>query len=331
MLQLVHADKSKSDARQSGRAMGNRGNPGGVRQTTHDPATGVAFPCHASYVRPKKGVCAVPRYKLKVPEALCTDWGIKSKCITYPTLAALVASDLYKRVVDSEMRLNKHGIKRVKRTAACRAATVREYEQLVRDGVPIPQQIAFRPPSATWSVTRTFGTGWTFRSTALTYEDALRLYEQCAKVRSVAEVVGNAQPTPRGSKAPFSRKVLARADAEEATQNDDDDEVVEVEVEAVAMEDSDEEVDTVNVEGYTVRASRSGRQTKRPNLHIAEPAQPPQRKRAKTVVGRPVVAVAMDNGGPSAPRLADKPAPVYDDADAMRSLKAIRERIAHLL
>jgi chemotaxis response regulator CheB len=104
-----------------------------------------------------------------------------------------------------------------------------------------------------------------------------------------------------------------------------------VEVEAVAMEDSDEEVDTENVEGYTVRASRSGRKTKRPNLHIAEPAQPPQPKRAKAVVGRPVVAVAVDNGGPSALGLADEPAPVYDDADAMRSLKAIRERIAHLL
>ena len=304
--------------------MGGRGNPGGVRQTTHDPATGVAFPCHASYVRPKKGVCAVPRYKLKVPEALCDDWGIKSKCITYPTLAALVASDLYKRVVDSEMRLNKHGIKRVKRTRECRDATVREYEKLVRDGVPIPSQIVFRSPSATWSVTRTFGTGWTFRSTALTYEDALRLYEECAKVRSVAEVVGNAKPTPRGSKAPFSRKVLARADDEGAAEK-------EVVVEAVAVEDSDEEMDTEEVDGYTVRASRSGRPTKRPNLYIREPAQPPQPKRAKAVVGRPVVAVAVDSGDPSASGLTDEPTPVYDDADAMRSLKTIRQRIAHLL
>jgi hypothetical protein len=313
--------------------MGNRGNPGGVRQTTHDPVTGVAFPCHASYVRPKKGACASPRYKLKVPDALCDEWGIKSKCVTYPTLAALVASDLYKRVVDSEMRLNHQGLKRVKRTAACRDATVREYEKLVRDGVPIPPQIVFRPPSATWSVTRTFGTGWTFRSTALTYEIAMRLYEECTKVRSVAEVVGDAKPTPRGYKAPFSRKVLARADAEGDAEKEVVVEAVAVEDsdEEVAVEDSDEEVDTEEVEGFTVRASRSGRQVKRPSLYITEAAQSPQPKRAKAVVGRPVLAVAVDNGGPSAPGLADEPTPVYDDADAMRSLKTIRERIAHLL
>jgi len=227
-------------------------------------------------------------------------------------------------VVDSEIRLNKHGIKRVKRTRECRDAAVREYEKLVRDGVPIPSQIVFRAPSATWSVTRTFGTGWTFRGTALTHEDALRLYEECAKVRSVAEVVGNSQPTPKGSKAPFSRKVLARADDEGAAEK-------EVVVEAVAVEDSDEEVDMEEVEGYTVRASRSGRQTKRSNLHITEPVQPRQPKPAKAVVGRPVVAVAVDNGGPSASGLVDEPMPVYNDAEAMRSLKTIRERIAHLL
>tara|TARA_B110000977_G_scaffold39137_1_gene52505 strand:+ start:124 stop:723 length:600 start_codon:yes stop_codon:yes gene_type:complete len=199
---------------------------------------------------------------------------------------------------------------------------VRQYEKLLREGVQIPPQIVFRCHMATWSVTRTFGTGWTFRSTALTYEDALRLYEECAKVRSVAEVVGNAEPTPRGWKAPFSHRVLARADADAAAEK-------EVVVEVEAVEASDEEVEVV--ERYTLRASRSGRPTKRPNLYIAEPAQPPQPKRAKVVVGRPVVAVAVDKEGPSASGLADEPMPVYDDVDAMRSLKTIRERIAHLL
>ena len=89
------------------------------------------------------------------------------------------------------------------------------------------------------------------------------------------------------------------------------------------------------VEGITFRSSRSGRQCKRPNLYIKEAERPQQGKRrvARTtaVVGQPVLAVAVEKAGPSAPASAEVPIPVYDDADAMQSLKTIRERIAHLL
>ena len=93
------------------------------------------------------------------------------------------------------------------------------------------------------------------------------------------------------------------------------------------------------VEGLTIRSSRSGRVCKRPNVYSEEAARPQQGKRrvARTaaVVGRPVLAVAVDKAaaGPSihsAPTT-HAPIPVYDDADEMQSLKAIRERIAHLL
>ena len=326
---------------------------GGVRQTTHDPATGVAFPCHASYVRPAKGKRNTPRYRLKVPDALCDDWGIKSRCVVYRTLQALLDSDLYKRVVDGETRLNHLGTKRVKRTAACRNATVREYEQLVRDGVQIPPQLHFRHPQAVWAVTRTFGTGWTFRATALTYKDATRLYDECVNVRSVAEVIGNAQPTPRGAKAPFSRKVLSRLHAE-PPRADDEEEGEEIEVEAVEVvdeedegddegddedeEEEEEEVEAVEedvdvVEEVTFRSSRSGRACKRPNLYIREPARPQQQtKRSKPVVGKPVMAVAVEKVAATSGASADAPPiPTYDDAEEMRSLKEIRKRIAHLL
>ena len=56
------------------------------------------------------------------------------------------------------------------------------------------------------------------------------------------------------------------------------------------------------------------------------------------MVGRPVLAVEVEKAattteaGPSSlGASAEAPIPVYDDADAMQSLKAIRERIAHLL
>ena len=335
---------------------------GGVRQTTHDPATGVAFPCHTSYVKPVKGKRASPRYKLKVPDALCDEWGIKSRCLTYTSLQALLDSSLYKRVVAEETRLNHSGTKRIKRTAACREASVREYEQLMRDGLQLPPQIRFRPESAVWAVTRTFGTGWTFRATALTYKDARRLHDECAKVRSVDEVIGNCQPTPKGTKRPFSRRILARADAEcaaekevvdvvmaeEAERSDDEDAVEAEEVEVVEAEqveeeeeveeaeEAEEEEEVEDVDGFTFRSSRSGRACKRPNLYSKEKERPQQAKRrvartAAAVVGQPVLAMAVGEAGPSAAGSAAVPIPVYDDAKEMQSLKAIRDRIAHLL
>ena len=247
----------------------------------------------------------------------------------FPTLQALVDSDLYKRVVDGETRLNRLGTKRVKRTAACRNATVREYEQLLRDGVQIPPQLHFRKwPSALWAVTRTFGTGWTFRATALTYDDAIRLYEECVNVRSIAEVIGDTQPTPTGSKHPFSRRALLRSADRQEPQGEEDEDVEVVEVESVEVEagivddeddhdDHDEDDELAEVHDATLR---SGRVTKRPNLYIREdPAQPQQAKRPKAAV-----VTAPD---PST----DAPIARYDDAEEMRFLKNIREQIAHLL
>ena len=321
---------------------------GGVRQTTHDPATGVAFPCHTSYVKPVKGQRATARYRLKVPDALCDEWGIKSRCLTYTSLQALLDSGLYKRVVAEETRLNHSGTKRIKRTEACREASVKEYEQLIRDGLQLPPQIRFRPESAVWAVTRTFGTGWTFRATALTYNDARRLHDECAKVRSVDEVIGNCQPTPKGTKRPFSRRILARADAESAaekeavdvvmaeeTERSDDEDAVEAEQVVEAEEEEEEEEE--EVEGFTIRSSRSGRACKRPNLYSKEPERPQQQAKrcvartAAAVVGQPVLAMAVGEAGPSAPVSAAMPVPVYDDAEEMQSLKTIRDRIAHLL
>ena len=228
---------------------------GGVRQITHDPATGVAFPCHTSYVKPVKGQRATARYRLKVPDALCDEWGIKSRCLTYTSLQALLDSGLYKRVVAEETRLNHSGTKRIKRTAACREASVKEYEQLIRDGLQLPPQIRFRPESAVWAVTRTFGTGWTFRATALTYNDARRLHDECAKVRSVDEVIGNCQPTPKGTKRPFSRRILARADAESAAEKEAVDVVMAEEAERSDDEDAVEfsgEVDRIYTDAPSV-------------------------------------------------------------------------------
>ena len=320
---------------------------GGVRRTTHDPATGMAFPCHASYVKPSKGKRNTPRYKLKVPDALCDEWGIKSRAIVYRTLQELMDSDLYKRVVEGELRLNQLGAKRIKRTAVCRDDAVREYEQMMRDGVQIPPQVRFREKSAVWAVTRTFGTGWTFRATALTYKDALRLYDECVNVRSVAEVVGDCQATPapsKGPRLPFSRKLLSQSaenqeQEQEQEQGDEGEEVeeVEAEVDTDCAEDDDEDVaEAVPDDAPLQWSSRSGRACKRPNHYIREPAQPQQlSKRPKAVVGKPVVAVAVNrvaaaaaaaSGGPS-----DAPIPTYDDAEEMRSLKEIRKRIAHLL
>lgn len=309
---------------------------GGVRQITHDPATGMAFPCHASYVKPSKGKRNTPRYKLKVPDALCDEWGIKSRAIVYRTLQELVDSDLYKRVVEGELRLNQLGAKRIKRTAVCIDDAVREYEQMLRDGVQIPPQVRFREKSAVWAVTRTFGTGWTFRATALTYKDALRLYDECVNVRSVAEVVGDSQPTPppsKGPRLPFSRKILSQsADQQEQEQEQGDEvEEVEAEVDTDCAEDDDENVAEVVPDDAPLQwSSRSGRACKRPNHYIREPAQPQQlAKRPKAVVGRPVVAVAVEKA--AAGSSANAPVPTYDDSEEMRSLKEIRKRIAHLL
>ena len=176
----------------------------------------------------------------------------------------------------------------------------------------------------------------------------MRLYDECVNVRSVAEVVGDCQATPapsKGPRLPFSRKLLSQSaenqeQEQEQEQGDEGEEVeeVEAEVDTDCAEDDDEDVAEVVPDDAPLQwSSRSGRACKRPNHYIREPAQPQQlSKRPKAVVGKPVVAVAVNrvaaaaaaaaSGGPS-----DAPIPTYDDAEEMRSLKEIRKRIAHLL
>ena len=234
-----------------------------------------------------------------------------------------------------------------KRTDAQKERSVREYERLVSEGVEINPDITFRHRGAIWSVSRTFGTGWTFRATAHKYAEAVALHRECANVRSIEEVIGDETTVAnKHKKIPFSRKALARVRAE-APREAEEEEDEEVEVESIEVvqeseeeEDEDEDEEEDVVEGVTFRSSRSGRMCKRPNLYAKESARPQQGKRkVAAVVGRPVLAVAVEKApastaeaGPSSlGASAEAPIPVYDDADAMQSLKAIRERIAHLL
>ena len=304
------------------------------RLVTHDPATGVEFPSYVAFVPPLKGKRRWPKYRLKVPDSHCREQGIGSKSHLFDSLNELLASAAYKKVLADEERHFREGMMAPrKRTDAHRQQSVREYDQLVREGVEIHPDITFRARAATWAVSRTFGTGWTFRATAHNYADAVALHKECANVRSIEEVIGDeTTEANKHKKLPFSRKALARARARVA------DEAEELEVESVEVledeEDEDEDEDVV-VEDVTFRTSRSGRVSKRPNPYAKQADGPRQGKRpvAAAVVGQPVLAVAVPRGeaGPSASGSADAPIPVYDDADAMRSLKAIRERIAHLL
>ena len=118
-------------------------------------------------------------------------------------------------------------------------------------------------------------------------------------------------------------------------QDEEDEEVEVVEVEAVEVEEGldddedDEDDELAEVQDATLR---SGRVTKRPNLYIREEvAQPQQAKRPKAVVGKPVVAVAVEKVVTTPGSSTDAPITRYDDTEEMRSLKNIRERIAHLL
>ena len=327
----------------------------GARVTSHDPATGAELPMFVYYVPPGEGRRKRPKYRLKVPEAHCREQGILSKSAVFETLAELLDSKLYKKIIaDDERHYRDDPSRRIRRTDAAKQASIQEHQRMLDENVPIHPEIHFRHQGAVWAVTRTFGTGWTFRATAHTYADAEHLHRACAHVRSVEEVVGDeATEADKHKKRPFSRKMLARVRNAETPREGEagQAEQEEVEVEAVEVvdeegededEDEDEEDDGYDeeeedvVEDVTVRSSRSGRECKRPNLYAKEAARPQQGKRkvARTVavVGRPVLAVAVDKAGPSASGASsDAPIPVYDDADAMQSLKAIRERIAHLL
>jgi len=335
----------------------------GQRVVSHDPITGAELPMFVYYVPPFKGKRKTHRYRLKVPEAHCKEQGIVSKSAVFETLAELLNSKLYKKVLADDERHYRDGTACIRRSDTVKQASIQEHRRMLDENVPIHPDIHFRHQGAVWAVTRTFGTGWTFRATAHTYADAEHLHRACANVRSVQEVVGDeTTEADKHRKLPFSRKMLARLRTEasreggeqaqeEQEDQEEQEEQEEVEVEAVEVVDEEEEEEDEDdgedeeeeeeeeeevVENVTFRSSRSGRECKRPSLYSREAARPQQGKRkvarTKAVVGRPVLAVAVDKAGPFASGASsDAPIPVYDDEDAMQSLKAIRERIAHLL
>ena len=323
----------------------------GQRAVSHDPVTGAELPMMVYYVPPGEGRRKTPKYRLKVPEAHCREQGIASKSAVFETLAELLDSELYKKIIaDDERHYREDPSRRIRRTHPAKQASILEHQRMLDENLPIHPDIHFRHQGAIWSVSRTFGTGWTFRATAHTYADAEHLHRACANVRSVEEVVGNETTEAyKHKKLPFSRKMLARVRTDtprEREEEEEEEEEEDVEVEGVEVVEDEEEEDeeVVVVEGVTFRSSRSGRACKRPNLYSEEAERPQQGKRrvAQTttaVVGRPVLAVAVEKAaastseaGPSSLGASTAtPIPVYDDADAMQSLKAIRERIAHLL
>ena len=185
------------------------------RQLTHDPVTGVEFPLYVSWVPPNKGRRKTPKYRLKVPDAHCREQGIGSRSAVFPTLAELLDSDLYKKVSADATRHYRAGTMKPRRTDGGREASIREHDRLVREGVEIHPDIRFRRRGAIWTVTRTFGTGWSFRATTHSYEDALLLHRECANVRSVTDVIGDATTeAQKHKKIPFSRKMLVRLHTE---------------------------------------------------------------------------------------------------------------------
>lgn len=306
----------------------------GQRVVSHDPITGVELPMMVYYVPPNKGKRKTHRYRLKVPEAHCKEQGIGSKSAVFETLDELLNSKLYKKVLADDERHYRGGTAPIRRSDAGKQASILEHRRMLDENVPIHPDIHFRHQGAVWAVTRTFGTGWTFRATAHTYADAELLHRECANVRSVEEVVGDeTTEADKHKKLPFSRRMLARARTATPREGGQEAEVEAVEVVDEEGEGEEEEEEMDVVEGVTFRSSRSGRQRKRPNPYAKEAERPQQGKRkVAAVVGRPVLAMAVEKAGPSASGAsADAPIPLYDDEDAMQSLRAIRERIAHLL
>ena len=259
------------------------------RVVTHDPATGTEFPTYVSFVPPCKGKRRVPKYRLKVPDSHCREQGIGSKSFVFNSLAELLASAAYKKVVADDERYFREGrvAPRRKRTDAHKQWSVCEYKRMVREGVEIHPDITFRHRGATWALSRTFGTGWTFRATAHAYADAVALHRECANVRSVEEVIGDeTTEANKHKKIPFSRAILARVRlrAEGPREGEEAEEEEEEEARRSKWkpsrwcrkarrarsdeeEEEDEEEDEDDVEGVTIRSSRSGRACKRPNLY----------------------------------------------------------------
>lgn len=309
------------------------------RRYTHDPKTGRELPTFVNYIPAEKpckgGRRASPRYRLVVPQAALRERGAYSKnSAVFSTLDELLASDMYKKIKASEMRHYLSGNRMPKRTSERKAAAVREYERVVGEGIAMSPHVVFRPASAVWSVTRSFGTGWTFRATAHSYEEGLKLYNECANVQNTKDVVGDGAPEAiRKISNTHSRKILSHLHVQRADGEEDDEreEVEEVEVEAVEVDTvSDTDIDhetSLEVDEVQIRASRSGRVPKRPNPYGMEPPHPQKRSRKanKAVVGQPVAVVAASTAA------ASEQVPVYDGTDEVRSLKAIREQIARLL
>tara|TARA_X000000368_G_scaffold400149_1_gene371743 strand:- start:243 stop:941 length:699 start_codon:yes stop_codon:yes gene_type:complete len=225
-----------------------------TRAHTHDPVSGLELPSYVYLMPTNTSKGKTFRYKLKLPQSHCREQGVRSKCVIFTALSELLASDAYSKVLADDQRHYRDG-KRSWRSKESRKASVDEYERMVRDGVSIHPDLQFRRIPSIWAITRTFGTGWTFRATAHSYSDAMRLHRECAKVRSVEEVVGNeATEARKRKKCPVARKMLARGDA-----SDEGEEAEVVAVEVVEEDEEDEEEEEEEVDGFTLRSSRCAR------------------------------------------------------------------------
>jgi len=164
----------------------------GARVVSHDPVTGAELPMFVYYVPPGEGRRKTPKYRLRVPDAHCREQGVLSKSAVFKTLAELLDSDLYKKILaddDRHYRDDPSHNKRIRRIDPVKQASIQEHQRMLEEGVPMNPDIQFRHQGAVWTVTRNFGTGWTFRATAQTYAEAEHLHRACANVRSVQEVV----------------------------------------------------------------------------------------------------------------------------------------------
>ena len=70
-----------------------------------------------------------------------------------------------------------------------------EYDALLTARVAIPDALTFDHKHARWSIQRTFGTGWTYRNSAYSYDEAMALYSSCVRITSIREVIGAHGPT----------------------------------------------------------------------------------------------------------------------------------------
>ena len=168
-------------------------------EVTRDPATGKELPMHVQLVKrahdlrfDSASALANP-YVLVLPAAHCKEQGIKSRSKSFKTVDDILKSKMYKEIVRDDRRLGlRHVHKRriSKRSNAQKASARNEHAKLLRDGLLTTPSLNFIESKAVWTVTRTFGTGWTFRGHAYCYKDAITMYKKCGSVQTTEEVTG---------------------------------------------------------------------------------------------------------------------------------------------